>query len=102
MLRGRFSEFMLSSYGLQGGAATNPEFAGLSGGIDWVAKCQDCHMRDGIGRGADKRDAPLRYPESIAHPSSGVPIHDMTGGNAWISHILASLDPAGPFMIQLM
>jgi hypothetical protein len=23
-------------------------------------------------------------------------MHDMTGGNAWISHILASLDPEGP------
>ena len=44
-----FSEFMLSSYAQAGGAATNTEFEALSG-IGWVAKCQDCHMRDGVGK----------------------------------------------------
>jgi hypothetical protein len=91
-----FSEFMLSEYAVQGGAATNPEFQAMTGGIDWVARCQDCHMMDVVGKGADKKDAILRPTESTEHPNSGQPLHDMTGGNCWISHILASLDPNGP------
>ncbi len=91
-----FSEFSLSSYGQQGGAATSPEFTQRSGGISHVAKCQDCHMRDGIGYGCNKAGTPLRPSGSTEHPKSGQPIHDMTGGNAWTSYILASLDAAGP------
>jgi hypothetical protein len=91
-----FSEFMLSSYSQSGGAATNPELQQLSGGIEWVAKCQDCHMRGVSGYGCNKSGVPLRPDKSTEHPKSGVPVHDMTGGNAWISYILASLDPAGP------
>lgn len=99
-----FSEFMLSAYGQQGGAATNAEFAAASGGIGKATKCQDCHMFDVTGRACDKTRAPIRPTQSTEHPAggtpanlnSGLPMHDMTGGNAWISHILASLDPAGP------
>ncbi|MFI4912971.1 MAG: hypothetical protein ACIAQZ_15025 [Sedimentisphaeraceae bacterium JB056] len=88
-----FSEFALSTYARNGGATTNPEFQQLSGGIDFVGKCQDCHMPDGVGYGCNKSGVPLRPDESTEHPNSGMPIHDLTGGNAWISHILASLDP---------
>jgi len=95
-----FSEFMLSSYSQPGGAATNPEFQQLSGGIDWAAKCQDCHMSDVTGVGCNKKGAPLRPDGSSEHPNSGLPSHDMTGGNAWISYILATLDPAGPVYDQ--
>jgi len=99
-----FSEFMLSGYAQQGGMATNPEFAAASGGITAAAKCQDCHMFDVTGRACNKNRAPIRPTQSTEHPAggtpanpnSGLPMHDMTGGNAWISHILASLDPAGP------
>ncbi|MHC4553131.1 MAG: hypothetical protein ACYSUT_10275, partial [Planctomycetota bacterium] len=92
-----FSEFMLSAYGQQGGAATNPEFAAASGGINHVAKCQDCHMFDVSGyRGCNKNKGIIRPDGSDEHPNSGMPMHDLTGGNAWISHILASLDPDGP------
>jgi hypothetical protein len=91
-----FSEFALSAYGQYGGAATTPEFAQMSGGINSVAKCQDCHMHDGVGYGCNKTGAPLRPSGSTEHPHSGVPIHDLTGGNLWISYILASLDSAGP------
>ncbi|MBL7214134.1 MAG: hypothetical protein ISS71_00485 [Phycisphaerae bacterium] len=98
-----FSEFMLSTYSQQGGAATNPEFAAASGGIDHVAKCQDCHMFDVVGKACNKSKGVLRPTESTEHPAgvgtdlnSGLPMHDLTGGNVWISHILASLDPAGP------
>ncbi|MBN1437116.1 MAG: hypothetical protein JW936_08565 [Sedimentisphaerales bacterium] len=90
-----FSEFMLSDYAAQGGAATNPEFAALTQ-INSVAACQDCHMRGRVGLGCNKNGTPIRPTQSTEHPHSGVPFHDMTGGNAWISHILASLDPTGP------
>lgn len=53
-------------------------------------------MRDVVGVGCNKKGVPLRPDESIAHPNSGLPLHDLTGGNAWISHILASLDVNGP------
>ena len=89
-----FSEFMLSAYGQQGGEATNPEFQ-FQGAPDitHAAKCQDCHMRDVVGPGADKRDAIVRPSQSIEHPQSGQPLHDLTGGNAWVSAVLASSVP---------
>jgi hypothetical protein len=92
-----FSEFMLSAYGQQGGAPTNADFQAQGApGITHAAKCQDCHMRDVVGVAANKNGAPVRPEESTEHPNSGLPLHDMTGGNVWVSHILASLDPNGP------
>jgi hypothetical protein len=92
-----FSEFMLSAYGQQGGAETNPEFQAQGApDITHAAKCQDCHMRDVVGKGADLRDAVLRPTESTEHPQSGQPLHDMTGGNAWVSWVLASAIPGSP------
>jgi hypothetical protein len=89
-----FSEFMLSAYGRDGGAATNPEFQ-IQGAPDitHAAKCQDCHMRDVTGVGANKKGAPVRPNESVEHPNSGQPLHDLTGGNAWVSWVLASAVP---------
>jgi hypothetical protein len=96
-----FSEFMLSAYGQQGGAATNPDFQAQGApDIPHAAKCQDCHMRDVVGQGADKRDAVLRPNESVEHPQSGQPLHDLTGGNAWVSWVLASATPGSPNFIQ--
>lgn len=40
-------------------------------------------MRDVTGQGCNKADAPIR-PD--------LPLHDMTGGNSWLSAILASVD----------
>ncbi len=92
-----FSEFMLSAYGQQGGAATNPEFQAQGApDITHAAKCQDCHMRDVVGAGANKNGVPVRPNESIEHPESGQPLHDMTGGNAWVSYVLASAVPGSP------
>ena len=89
-----FSEFMLSAYGQPGGAATNQDFRDQGAtDIGWVTKCQDCHMRDVVGRAADKNGAPIRSDESIEHPNSGQPLHDMTGGNVWVSTVLASTVP---------
>ncbi len=92
-----WSEFMSSAYGQMGGAATNPEFQAQGApDITRAAKCQDCHMRDVTGRGCNKNGVPVRPDESVEHPQSGLPLHDLTGGNAWVSYILASTDPNGP------
>jgi len=92
-----FSEFLLSAYGRNAGAATNAEFQSQGAPtVAWASKCQDCHMRDVVGAGCDKNDAPQRPGGSTEHPSSGLPLHDLTGGNTWITRILASLDPDGP------
>ncbi|MGD8397219.1 MAG: multiheme c-type cytochrome [Anaerolineae bacterium] len=89
-----FSEFMLSAYGQPGGAATNADFQAQGApDITHAASCQDCHMRDVVGAGADKNGVPVRPNESVEHPNSGQPLHDMTGGNAWVSYVLASAVP---------
>jgi glucose/arabinose dehydrogenase len=60
-----------------------PDFAGNApGGI--VSSCQDCHMRKVTGRGCNDASAPER---------SDLPTHDLTGGNAWMGGVIASLDP---------
>jgi hypothetical protein len=95
-----FSEFMLSDYALPGGAPGKGPFApglfdtSLPG--DYIGKCQDCHMRDVVGVGCNKAGAPIRPDESTEHPNSGLPLHDLTGGNAWVAGILASATPGSP------
>jgi hypothetical protein len=92
-----FSEFALSTYARDGGAATNPEFVAQgAAAVPWAAKCQDCHMRDVTGKGCGETAAPLRPGESVEHPNSGAPLHDFQGGNIWITRILASLDDHFP------
>ncbi|HPQ42340.1 MAG TPA: hypothetical protein PLV45_18355, partial [bacterium] len=88
---------MLSDYGLQGGAAGTGPFApdvfSTSYANNYIAKCQDCHMQDKVGAGANKQGVPIRPDESVEHPNSGQPSHDFAGGNAWVSWILASSVP---------
>jgi hypothetical protein len=95
-----FSEFMLSAYGQQGGAPGIGPFApdtfATSDPSNNIRMCQDCHMRDVVGRGANKKGVPLRPSESVEHPNSGQPLHDLTGGNAWVSAVLASAVPGSP------
>jgi hypothetical protein len=92
-----FSEFMLSAYGNQGGAPTNPEFQAQGApSITHVSKCQDCHMRDERGVACNKSGVPVRPDDSIEHPDSGQPVHDMVGGNVWVSSVLASAVPGSP------
>jgi hypothetical protein len=92
-----FSEFMLSDYGQQGGAPGigpfDPAAYATSYPNNYIAKCQDCHMRDVVGVGANKKGAPIRPNDSLEHPNSGQPLHDLTGGNAWVSYVLASAVP---------
>ena len=92
-----FSEFMLSDFGRGNGAPTNADFRAQGGaGIEQVNSCQDCHMPAGFGKAADMNSAIIRPDGSSEHPNSGVPTHDLMGGNSWITWILASLDPNGP------
>jgi hypothetical protein len=95
-----FSEFMLSAYGQQGGSPGMGPFAPAnfttSLANNNISKCQDCHMRDVVGRAGNKNDAILRPTGSIEHPLSGQPLHDMTGGNIWISRVLASAVSGSP------
>jgi hypothetical protein len=89
-----FSEFMLSAYGQQGGASGTNQFApgifATSHAGNPIATCQDCHMRDRLGVACNKRDGILRPTGSAEHPLSGQPVHELTGGNMWITAILAS------------
>ncbi len=95
-----FSEFMLSDYGLQGGAQGigpfAPEVFDTSLANNYIARCQDCHMRDLEGPGCNKQGAPIRPTESIEHPNTGLPLHDLSGGNAWVSYVLASAIGGSP------
>ena len=50
-------------------------------------------MRDVTGVAANKNGAVNRPNESVEHPNSGQPLHDLTGGNAWVSYVLASAVP---------
>ena len=89
-----FSEFMLSDYAQPSGAATNPEFEQISGGIGWVTKCQDCHMRDVTGYGCNKQNIPFNCPGNFpeAHdtenkeekhcPESGIKLMLMKKNNS--------------------
>jgi cytochrome c553 len=100
-----FSEFMLSDYGLQGGAfgmgPFDPSLYMTSDPDNKIRMCQDCHMRDTEGAAANKAGTPVRTGDpattgSTEHPYSGQPIHDLTGGNAWVSWVLASAVPGSP------
>ena len=61
-----------------------------------IATCQDCHMRDGVGKACSQNSGVIRPNQSIEHPQSGQPIHDLTGGNAWVSTVLASAVAGSP------
>lgn len=95
-----FSEFMLSDYGKQGGAPGigpfAPENFKTSKPGNYITSCQDCHMRDGVGKACSQNDGVNRPYGSTEHPKSGQPIHDMTGGNAWVSYVLASAINGSP------
>jgi len=73
------SEWSMSAYA--NGGVYAPQFAGnKADGI--VGKCQDCHMKDVAGKGANT--GPTR---------SDLPLHDLTGGNYFIPDVLPSLFP---------
>jgi hypothetical protein len=95
-----FSEFLLSDYGIGAGADGIGPFApsvfATSRPGNKIAACQDCHMPDRTGVGCNKVGPVTRPDGSIEHPKSGQPVHDLTGGNAWVPWQLASTVPSSP------
>lgn len=95
-----FSEFMLSAYGRGAGAAGSGPYdparfvTSRPGNV--IATCQDCHMRDTVGVACDKAGRLVRPAESTEHPKSGLAMHDLTGGNAWVPWVLASSVAGSP------
>jgi hypothetical protein len=74
-----YSEWLHSAYNTPEGVYA-PEFGGNK---SYVAICQDCHMRDVTGQGCNM-DPPVR---------EDLPLHDMTGGSAWLPGLLPALHP---------
>ncbi len=84
-----FSEWTQSEYAATGVYA--PQFAGEKpDGI--VSSCQDCHMRDVVGAGANHPDAPVR---------SDLGLHDFTGGNTFVPDIMEEFFPGEVDPLQL-
>jgi hypothetical protein len=78
-----FSEWSQSEYAAAGVYA--PQFAGNKPD-GMVSTCQDCHMPDADAKGCNEPGSPRR-PD--------MPVHDLTGGNAFIPDILPSFVPPG-------
>jgi len=76
-----FSEWSASEYAATG--VYQPQFAGdKPDGM--VSTCQDCHMRDVTGVGANIPGTPTR---------SDLALHDLTGGNTFVPDILPDFYP---------
>lgn len=80
-----YSEWLYSAFNTPTGLE-RPEFAGNKPG-GYVATCQDCHMRDVTGYGANNSAFPL-VPQR-----DNLPLHDMTGGSTWLPALLPALHP---------
>lgn len=75
-----FSEWKMSAYNTPEGVASEV----FGGNKSNVSTCQDCHMKDVTGYGANKRGIPLR---------NDLPLHDMTGGNTFVPGLVSQLFP---------
>jgi hypothetical protein len=80
-----YSEWFFSAYNTASGIYA-PQFAGNKAD-GRVATCQDCHMRDVAGRGAD----PISNPSAPLRQD--LPLHDMTGGSTWLPGVMTNLFP---------
>ncbi|MEW6249438.1 MAG: Ig-like domain-containing protein [Planctomycetota bacterium] len=80
-----YSEWFYSQYNTQQGVYA-PQFGGNR---QYVATCQDCHLRDVTGKGCNMAAAPNR---------SDLPLHDMTGGSTWMPTVLPLLYPNDPLV----
>lgn len=79
-----YSEWLNSEFALTG--VDLPQFGGV------VGSCQDCHMADVTGKGANDPAAPVR---------SDLPLHDFTGGNTFIPLLVAAAYPGEVDVAQL-
>jgi hypothetical protein len=75
-----FSEWKMSAYNTPQGVYA-PQFGGNK---DTVSTCQDCHLRDVTGEGANKAGTPTR---------TDLPLHDMTGGNTFVPDLIEAVFP---------
>jgi hypothetical protein len=75
-----YSEWFYSEYNTPEGVYA-PEFGGNK---EYVATCQDCHMRDVTGQGCNFGTPPIR---------DDLPLHDITGGSTWFPGLLSTLYP---------
>lgn len=75
-----YSEWYASDYNSPLGVYA-PQFGGNK---DFVATCQDCHLRDVTGQGCNFGNPPVR---------NDLPLHDMTGGSTWLPGLLSSQFP---------
>lgn len=75
-----YSEWLHSDYNSPTGVYA-PQFGGNR---EFVATCQDCHMRDVTGKGCNDPAAPIR---------NDLPLHDMTGGSTWLLSLMPTLFP---------
>ncbi|MHC4220802.1 MAG: multiheme c-type cytochrome [Planctomycetota bacterium] len=76
-----YSEWFYSQYNTPEGVYA-PQFGGNR---DFVATCQDCHMKDVSGHAAD----PVYGPPS----RDDLPLHDMTGGSTWLAGLMPAMFP---------
>ena len=83
-----YSEWTASAYNSPTGIYA-PQFGGNK---DYVATCQDCHMRDVIGKACNKHNAPVR---------TDMPLHDMTGGNTFVPLLINEVYPGEPDVAAL-
>lgn len=67
-----FSEFKLSDYAVGAGSVGKggfaPDLFETSNPGNVIAKCQDCHVRDVVGKGCNKNGVPIRPTASAEHP----------------------------------
>jgi len=75
-----YSEWLHSDYNTPTGVYA-PQFGGNR---EYVAACQDCHMRAVTGVGCNLAGAPTR---------TDLPLHDLTGGSTWLPGLLPALYP---------
>jgi len=73
-----YSEWLHSAYNSPGGIYA-PQFGGNQ---EYVSTCQDCHMHDVTGPGC-----------VFTQPRTNMPLHDFTGGSAWMLERLADIFP---------
>ncbi len=101
-----FSEYRLSAYAQPGGSPGKGNFRPNTPSRTFpvngwetdqpgnaISKCQDCHMCSRWTPGSNDATSPVRPEQSEEHPNTWTPCHAMTGGNVWMSEILASIAP---------
>jgi mono/diheme cytochrome c family protein len=84
MIERTFSEWSNSEFATLG--VDLPAFGGV------VATCQDCHMANVTGKGANDPAAPVR---------TDLPLHDFTGGNTFMPLLVADAYPGEVDVAQL-